>query len=473
MVSKTNDITQALNYVYRDLSKWNLRNAANDNPSAALVFFTFLKYVSDNKQKLSLEFDDKFNFDFLSVLFGERLRRNDLVAHIANIEKQLGHGYGILESYASSIDLDSFDRQDTQIWEVLNSVDMSDLNDEHVVYEALANYFSVTVKKEIRFSGECVTEQNLAKLMAAIGSPVTGSIYDFAVGYGILTAECAKGKDVHVFAQDIDRTCAAVTIMMLTIAGCLNSTVICGDTITNPMTTVLHNEKTFDCVISSPPFGLKRSAKDATFESGQQADAYEYGLEFKLTGDLTFSRHLIASLRKGGIGVIQVPMGALFRGGTEEKIRAKMIKDNYIDAIIELPAGIIAETNIKTALIVFKKERQEEDIYMLDASRESAKDFIESIGRASVRLTDYGVREIQRLVKMREVVEGMSTIITQKKLAKNNYNLSVGAYLQKSIEQVVIKEDIDALRKNNTILLAKLQEIDKKLTEAIERIELG
>ncbi|AHM55765.1 hypothetical protein EAL2_c04630 [Peptoclostridium acidaminophilum DSM 3953] len=161
MTNKSNEILQALNYVYRELSKWSLRNAANDNPSAALVFFSFLKYVSDNKQKLSLEFDEKFNFDFLSVLFGERLRRNDLVAHIANIEKQLGHGYGILESYASSIDLDSFDRQDTQIWEVLNSVDMSDLNDEHVVYEALANYFSVTVKKKSGFP-ESVSQSKIS-----------------------------------------------------------------------------------------------------------------------------------------------------------------------------------------------------------------------------------------------------------------------------------------------------------------------
>jgi type I restriction enzyme M protein len=258
---------------------------------------------------------------------------------------------------------------------------------------------------------------------------------------------------------------------MLTMAGCLNSTVLCGDTIINPLTTVLNNERTFDCVISSPPFGLKRSVKDVNFESGQQADAYEYGLEFKLTGDLTFSRHLIASLRKDGIGVIQVPMGALFRGGMEEKVRANMIRDNYIDAIIELPAGIVAATSIKTALIVFKKDRKEKDIYMLDASREAAKDFIESNGRASVRITDYGVREIQRMVKSREVIEGLSTIITQKELAENNYNLSVGAYLQKSIEQVVIEEDIDALRKNNTMLLAKLQQLDKKLNETIERIE--
>lgn len=57
-------------------------------------------------------------------------------------------------------------------------------------------------------------------------------------------------------------------------------------------------------------------------------------------------------------------------------------------------------------------------------------------------------------------------------MAENKYNLSVGAYLQKSIEEIVIQEDIDALRKNNTVWLAKLQETDKQLTEAIERIAL-
>ena len=50
MTNKSNEILQALKYVYRELSKWSLRNAANDNPSAALVFFSFLKYVSDNEQ---------------------------------------------------------------------------------------------------------------------------------------------------------------------------------------------------------------------------------------------------------------------------------------------------------------------------------------------------------------------------------------------------------------------------------------
>ena len=91
-----------------------------------------------------------------------------------------------------------------------------------------------------------------------------------------------------------------------------------------------------------------------------------------------------------------MPMGALFRGGTEEKIRANMIRDNYIYAIIELPLGIIAGTGVKTALIVFGKGRQQKDIYLLDASREAAKEFIEASGRAGTRITDYGVKEISR-----------------------------------------------------------------------------
>ncbi len=470
MSNNKNELSQALNFVYRELSKWNLRNAANDNPAAALVFFCFIKYVSDNKQLLQLEFDEKFNFDYLCVLFGERLDKDDLVVHISNVERQLGHNNGILESYANSLNLNSFSRQNTQIMDALNSVDMSDSDNAHYVYEALASYFSVTVKKEIRFSGESVTEQNLAKLMAEIACPRYGSIYDFAVGYGILSAEGAKGKDIHVYAQDIDKTCAAVTIMILTMAGCLSSTVLCNDTISHPLYSAHRGMEAFDIVLSTPPFGLRLPPQYATFQSGDQADAYEYGLEFKLTGDLTFSRHLLASLKEGGVGVIQVPMSALFRGGSEERIRANMIRDNYVDAIIELPIGIMAATSVKTALIVFKKGRQQRDIYMLDASREAAKDFIEASSRASVRITDYGVKEISRMVQNHKMVDGLSARITPDEIMAKNYNLSAGVYLQKSIEEVVIVDDIDALQRNNALLMDKLQHIDARLNEAIERI---
>lgn len=469
MVNKS-EISQVLNIIYREFSKWELRNAANDNPSAALVFFSFLKYVSDNKQSLSLDFDEKFNFDYLSILFGERLDKGELVYHVGNIEKQLGHQNGILESYANSLNLSSFSRKNTQIMDELNSIDMTDAENEHLVYEALASYFSVTVNKELRFSGEFVTEQNLAKLMVAFVSPDHGAVYDFASGYGILAAESAKGKNIRIYAQDINRTCAAVTIMMLTMAGCKSSTVLCGDTITNPLYSAHKGLEAFDGVLSVPPFGMKLSNIDATFRSGVQADAFEYGLEFKLNSELTFSRHLLAALKKCGTGVVQVPMGALFRGGAEEKIRANMIKDNYIDAIIELPTGIVAGTGVKTALIVFKKGRNHKDVYILDASREAAREFIEANGRAGTRITDYGVKEISRLVKDREVIEGLSAIITQKDIKDNNFNLSVGAYLQKSIENIVFVEDVESLQKRNAVLIEKLNHIDIRLKESIERI---
>ncbi|WP_353852897.1 N-6 DNA methylase [Dehalobacter restrictus] len=468
MVNKI-EISQVLNFVHRELSKWEFRNAANDNPSAALVFFSFLKYVSDNRQSLQLDFDEKFSFDYLSILFGERLDKNELVNHIGNVERQLGHRNGILESYASSLNLNSFSRKNTQIMDALNSIDMTDAENEHLIYEALVSYFSVTVNKELRFSGEFITEQNLAKLMASIGSPKHGTVYDFASGYGILAVESAKGKDVHIYAQDINRTCAAVTIMMLTMAGCKSSTVLCGDTLTNSLYSVHRGLAAFDSVLSVPPFGMKLSNTDATFRSGDQANAFEYGLEFKLNSEMTFSRHLLASLKKDGTGVIQVPMGALFRSGTEEKIRANMIKDNYIDTIVELPTGVVSGTGVKTALIVFKKGRSHKDIYILDASRDAAKDFVEANGRAGTRITDYGVNEISRLIKERKVVEGLSAIITPKDIQANNFNLSVGAYLQKNIENIVVVDDIETLQKKNAVLVEKLNHIDKRLNEAIER----
>jgi type I restriction enzyme M protein len=47
---------------------------------------------------------------------------------------------------------------------------------------------------------------------------------------------------------------------------------------------------------------------------------------------------------------IILPHGVLFRGGAEERIRTKLLKDGHIDTVIGLPANLFFSTVFPFAL---------------------------------------------------------------------------------------------------------------------------
>ena len=49
-------------------------------------------------------------------------------------------------------------------------------------------------------------------------------------------------------------------------------------------------------------------------------------------------------LKDDGVMAIIVPHGVLFRGGTQERIRAKLLKNGQIDTVIGLPANLFYST---------------------------------------------------------------------------------------------------------------------------------
>lgn len=471
-MTKNNDkIMNVLDFVYRELCKWDMRSAVNDNPAAAMTFFMFLKYVSDNKEGLKLEFEEKYNFDYLVLLFREKIEHYELVSHVSSIEKQLGFDYRILESFANGLDLKKFNRQTTEILEAINSLDLKAEKDNNLVCDSLVSYISMQSRKELRFSAECITDINLSKLMVEIADIQNGmSLYDFASGYSISLSEAVKGKDIKVAAQDINTVCAAATIMLLTMSGNKGAEVRCDDSILNPLTIDIDKNRTFDRVISVPPFGIRRSDRDAIIQSEQQSNAFEYGMQYKLTGDLVFARHLLASLNKEGIGVLLMPMGSLFRTGKEDEIRTQMIENNYIDTIIELPSGIVAGTSIKSALVLFKKNRENKDIFMVDLSREAAKDYIDRVGRVGSSITETGIFEVNKLIVERKEVEGLCRRIDKPEILENSCNLCPGVYFQQAISETIEVKDITQLLKKNEVLQNKLFHLDKKFKEIIENM---
>ncbi len=64
---------------------------------------------------------------------------------------------------------------------------------------------------------------------------------------------------------------------------------------------------------------------------------------------------------------IILPHGVLFRGGAEERIRTKLLKDGNIDTVIGLPANLFYSTGIPVCILVLKKCKKEDDVLFINA----------------------------------------------------------------------------------------------------------
>ena len=80
-----------------------------------------------------------------------------------------------------------------------------------------------------------------------------------------------------------------------------------------------------------------------------------HGLPPKSAADFTFLLHGFHFLKDEGVMAIILPHGVLFRGGAEERIRTKLLKDGHIDTVIGLPANLFYSTG-ETFVERYKRE---------------------------------------------------------------------------------------------------------------------
>ena len=65
---------------------------------------------------------------------------------------------------------------------------------------------------------------------------------------------------------------------------------------------------------------------------------------------------------------IILPHGVLFRGGAEERIRTKLLKDGQIDTVVILPANLFFSNVIPVWILVLKKCKKFDDILFIISS---------------------------------------------------------------------------------------------------------
>ncbi len=237
-------------------------------------------------------------------------------------------------------------------------------------YEYMIGKFASGAGKR---AGEYYTPQKPSTVLARIvtlGKTRLRSVYDPTCGSGSLLFRVQKeiggrgGKVENFYGQESNRTTYNLARMNMLMRGVhfRDFDIRQGDTLEQPM----HPDLRAEAIVANPPFSAKWSASKI-FESDDRFA--EYGrLAPKSKADFAFIQHMIHHLADDGTAAVVMPHGVLFRGGAEDVIRKFIVEQNWLDAVIGLPANIFYGTTIPSCILVFKKCRTTKDVLFIDAS---------------------------------------------------------------------------------------------------------
>ena len=193
---------------------------------------------------------------------------------------------------------------------------------------------------------------------------------------------------------------------------------------------------------------------------------YHRGIPPKGKGDYAFILHMIETLKpKSGRAVVVVPHGVLFRGSSEGKIRQKLVEENLLDAVIGLPEKLFFGTGIPAALLVFRKQKGDDSVLFIDASRE----FEPGTNQNALDLSH--IDKIVQTYQSRETVDKYAYRATRDEIAENDFNLNIPRYVDTFEEEEEI--DLMAVRAERVKLKDDLAELESRMAGYLEELGYG
>lgn len=212
-------------------------------------------------------------------------------------------------------------------------------------------------------------------------------------------------------------------------------------------------KKEFDAIVANPPFSYRWEPNEAM---GEDFRFKSYGLAPKSAADFAFLLHGFHFLGKEGCMAIILPHGVLFRGGAEERIRTKLLKDGNIDTVIGLPANLFFSTGIPVCILVLKKCKKFDDVLFINASEHYKP------GKRQNSLEPEHIDKIVETYQHRPKapIERYARRVSMDEIEKNDFNLNISRYVSttQSEKEINLKE-----------VNKQLVEIEKRATEAAKK----
>lgn len=345
-------------------------------------------------------------------------------------------------------------------------------------YEYLIGQFAAGSGKK---AGEFYTPQQVSTILSRIVSldsqdPSTGkksklkNVLDFACGSGSLLINVRKQFGANgigqIYGQEKNITTYNLARMNMLLHGVKDSEfqIHHGDSLLNDWNILNEmnpaKKMQFEAVVANPPFSYRWQPKE---EMAEDFRFKNYGLAPKSAADFAFLLHGFHFLSDDGTMAIILPHGVLFRGGAEEKIRTKLLKDGNIDAIIGLPANLFFSTGIPVCILVLKKCKKYDDVLIINAS-----EYFEKGKRQNTLLPEHIDKIIETYQYRKEDDKKYSRRVSMEEIEKNGYNLNISRYVSTAPEEEIVdieevRQELEKIEKDINVAKARHNEFLKEL----------
>lgn len=169
-----------------------------------------------------------------------------------------------------------------------------------------------------------------------------------------------QGGMFHGF--DFDATMLRIASMNLMLHGVDNPDIHYQDTLSNSFPEKFAKQATggFDVILANPPF-------KGSLDEGDVHPTLTQAVKTKKT-ELLFVALILRMLKKGGRSATIVPDGVLFGSSkAHTALRAMLVKDNQLEAVISLPSGVFKPyAGVSTAILVFTKGGKTDHVFFYD-----------------------------------------------------------------------------------------------------------
>ena len=350
------------------------------------------------------------------------------------------------------------------------------------VFEYFLGEFALA---EGRKGGQFYTPRSVVELLVEMLGPYKGRVFDPCCGSGgmfiqsekFVLAHQGKVNDISIYGQESNQTTWRLCKMNLAIRGIDSSQVKWNNE--GSFLNDLHKDLKADFVIANPPF----NDSDWNGELLRKDERWKYGIPPEGNANYAWIQHFIYHLAPGARAGFVLAKGALTtKTNGEYEIRKKIIEDDLVDCVVNLPPKLFLNTQIPASLWFLRRNKttRQGEILFLDA-----RDMGVLINRRTKILTDEDVQKIAQTYHnwaqtksasgKYEDISGFCKSSTIEEVKALDYVLTPGRYvgLPEEEDDFDFVERFSKLRKEFMEQLKEEENLNKLILENLEKIQIN